>query len=51
MVAGLYRLGTVESIDYEADRIRVSVVLDDKGLGRYRNYLEQSASLEESTEF
>ncbi len=40
-VNGIYRAGTVESIEYLADAIEVIAVLDAKGMGLYRSYIQK----------
>ena len=40
-VNGIYRVGTVESIEYLPDAIELTAVLDAKGIGMYRAYIEK----------
>ncbi len=40
-VNGIYRVGTVESIEYLAEHIEISAVLDAKGMGLYRAYIKE----------
>ncbi len=40
-VNGIYRVGTVESIEYLADAIEVVAILDAKGMGIYRSYIQK----------
>ena len=40
-VNGIYRVGTVENIEYLSDAIAVTAVLDAKGIGMYRAYLQK----------
>lgn len=40
-VNGIYRIGTVESIEYLPDCIALTAVLDAKGIGMYRPYITE----------
>ncbi len=46
-VSSLYSYGNVEEVNYEAEGVRVTAVLDAKGLGIYRAYLLDPPAREE----